>query len=215
MPAKKPPITAQVAHHAMNSKRPSRKPGREPVVMTKLTPEMSKVVAKSKAPVPTPGQARKIPDPDYKNTNKPAAKKTGRPLERTTGTGKAPEYLVGVRHKATDLQTGQEIKRRLIERCSYEISPLEVMLDAMILFHEDTVMYMHESDMATHDKVRVKYRNLAKSEATKAVGIAKEIAPYIHARLQAVTLKGDPEEPVHLSMYDAETLRSAVRGKAG
>lgn len=54
-----------------------------------------------------------------------------------------------------------------------EISPLEVMIDAMRRLHR------------------------AKKYG-KAAAIAAQAAPYCHPRLSAVTLKGDPENPIRL-----------------
>lgn len=47
-----------------------------------------------------------------------------------------------------------------------------------------------------------------------ACGVAEKVAPYLHPKLQATTLKGDPSAPVSftLSLPGAEVLRAAVRG---
>lgn len=48
----------------------------------------------------------------------------------------------------------------------------------------------------------------------KACAIAEKVAPYIHARLQATTIKGDPEKPLGftLNLPSAEALKAAIRG---
>ena len=48
-----------------------------------------------------------------------------------------------------------------------------------------------------------------------AVGVAEKIAPYLHPKLQATTLKGDPAAPLSfaVSLPDSAVLMAAVRGK--
>jgi hypothetical protein len=47
-----------------------------------------------------------------------------------------------------------------------------------------------------------------------ACAIAKDCAPYLHARLASTTLKGDSENPLllSLSLPSVEKLKAAVRG---
>lgn len=48
-----------------------------------------------------------------------------------------------------------------------------------------------------------------------AMAVARDLAPYLHPKLQATTLKGDADAPVNISLGlpDALVLRSAIRGK--
>ena len=47
-----------------------------------------------------------------------------------------------------------------------------------------------------------------------AVAVAAQVAPYLHPKLQATTLKGDSAAPLSftLSLPSADALRSAIRG---
>jgi len=49
----------------------------------------------------------------------------------------------------------------------------------------------------------------------EACGVAEKVAPYLHPRLQATTLKGDAGNPVSfvLSLPGADVLKAAVRGE--
>jgi hypothetical protein len=56
----------------------------------------------------------------------------------------------------------------------------------------------------------------AKSKAQReAVAVAAQVAPYLHPKLQATTLKGDAANPVSfvLSLPDSATLKASIRGK--
>jgi len=48
----------------------------------------------------------------------------------------------------------------------------------------------------------------------EACGVAEKVAPYLHPKLQATTLKGDGGNPVSfvLSLPGADVLRAAIRG---
>jgi hypothetical protein len=49
----------------------------------------------------------------------------------------------------------------------------------------------------------------------EAVAVAEKVAPYLHPKLQATTLKGDPAAPLSfaVSLPDSALLFAAVRGK--
>ncbi len=49
----------------------------------------------------------------------------------------------------------------------------------------------------------------------EACAVAKDAAPYLHARLQATTIKGDPENPLAIlnSLPDSAALKAAIRGR--
>jgi hypothetical protein len=48
----------------------------------------------------------------------------------------------------------------------------------------------------------------------KACLLAEKVAPYLHARLQATTIKGDPDKPLGftLNLPSAKVLKAAIRG---
>lgn len=86
------------------------------------------------------------------------------------------------------LGTANAKTREIADKAAKEgVTPLEYMLEVM--------------RNATHDlPVRL--------------DAAKSAAPYIHAKLQSVTLRGDKESPleVALGLSDADTLRKLARG---
>jgi hypothetical protein len=50
---------------------------------------------------------------------------------------------------------------------------------------------------------------------SEAIAVAKEVAPYLHPKLQATTIKGDADNPLQfsVSLPDSLLLMAAVRGK--
>lgn len=92
-----------------------------------------------------------------------------------------------------------KMRNRLIAQA--KIKPLELMLEVMAERYET-------AKAAKTAKARTK-------AIQEAVGVAEKAAPYVHAKLQATTLKGDPNAPVSfvLSLPDTATLRAAIRGK--
>jgi hypothetical protein len=75
------------------------------------------------------------------------------------------------------------------------------MLEAMTEHYD-------QAKAAKSAKTRAKARQ-------EAVAVAEKAAPYLHPKLQATTLRGDPNAPVSfvLSLPDAVTLKAAIRGK--
>lgn len=51
----------------------------------------------------------------------------------------------------------------------------------------------------------------------EAVAVAEKVAPYLHPKLQATTIKGDADNPLafSVSLPDSLLLMAAVRGKRG
>lgn len=90
-------------------------------------------------------------------------------------------------------------RNRLIAQT--KCKPLDVMLEVMAERYEaaKTAKSTSARTKAQHD----------------AVAVAAQVAPYLHPKLQATTLKGDPSAPVSfvLSLPDTATLRAAIRGK--
>jgi hypothetical protein len=48
-----------------------------------------------------------------------------------------------------------------------------------------------------------------------ALSVARDVAPYLHPKLQATTIKGDPSAPLSfaVSLPDSLLLMAAIRGK--
>ena len=90
-------------------------------------------------------------------------------------------------------------RNRLI--ANSKIKPLQVLMDVMASRWEEA--------QAAKDPATRKELELA------ACQVAEKVAPYLHPKLQATTLKGDAANPVSfvLSLPTAEELRKAVRGE--
>jgi hypothetical protein len=97
----------------------------------------------------------------------------------------------------TGLQT--KMRNRLIAQA--KIKPLELMLEVMAERYE-------AAKAAKNPKTRAK-------AIQDAVSTAEKAAPYVHAKLQATTLKGDAQNPIGfvLSLPASDTLKAAIRGK--
>ena len=90
-------------------------------------------------------------------------------------------------------------RNRLIANA--QIKPLQVLMD--------TLAHRWTESQACNDPEEKKALELA------ACAVAEKVAPYLHPKLQATTLKGDPSAPVSfvVSLPSAEELRKAVRGE--
>ena len=105
---------------------------------------------------------------------------------------------------------------RLVKVCAKkETSPMETMLDAMILFDEKGKEELAKlAAMKKGTKAWQKQYYFARAHVMDAVSVSKDLAPYIHAKLQAVTLKGDRNSPIELALglRSAAELKALVRG---
>lgn len=92
------------------------------------------------------------------------------------------------------------VRNRLIAQS--KVKPLEVMMN--------TLEERWNLAQAIKDDPEARSKAL-----TEAVAVAEKIAPYLHPKLQATTLKGDPDAPLSfaLSLPDSAFLLAAVRGK--
>ncbi len=81
-----------------------------------------------------------------------------------------------------------------------EVKPLAVLLETM-------AERWNGAKAAKTPKTRAKLQN-------EACAVAEKVAPYLHPKLQATTLKGDGENLVSfvLNLPDCEELRKAIRG---
>ena len=81
-----------------------------------------------------------------------------------------------------------------------ELSPLEVMIKTMA-----------RRWYAAQDAQDLTERSKLELEACQ---VAEKVAPYLHARLQATTIKGDADNPLSfaLNLPAADVLRALVRG---
>ena len=90
-------------------------------------------------------------------------------------------------------------RNRMIAQNS--VKPLQVMMDSLA----DSWKYAQ----AIEDPIeRIKAQQAA-------CLVAEKVAPYLHPKLQATTLKGDPSAPLSftVSLPDSALLFAAIRGK--
>lgn len=90
-------------------------------------------------------------------------------------------------------------RNRLIAQT--KIKPLDVMLEILAERYEASKTAKSAS---------------AKTKAQRdAVAVAAQVAPYLHPKLQATTLKGDAGAPLSfvVSLPDSSALKAAIRGK--
>lgn len=107
------------------------------------------------------------------------------------------------------------VQDALVERIKgVDITPLDVMLTGMKLHYDESRTAQASAEAAGTKKESAELRKLAKTEIAASMSYAKELAPYLHAKLQSVTLKGDAENPLEISLglASAEDLRRAIRG---
>ena len=110
--------------------------------------------------------------------------------------------------------TREELTSKLQERIKkINITPLEVMLLDMKLHHDTSrkLLVQHEA-IEEEGETKAEVFQKAVLHSSLAVESASKVAPYIHAKLQAVTLKGDKEAPLELNLLDSAALKAAVRG---
>lgn len=112
----------------------------------------------------------------------------------------------GVRKSHSVSEPGRKSGLPTIERnrmiTQSKVKPLQVMID--------TLEERWKLAQAITDDPEARSKAL-----TEAVAVAEKIAPYLHPKLQATTIKGDPEAPLSfaLSLPDSAFLLAAVRGK--
>ena len=117
--------------------------------------------------------------------------------------------------RAGSLPTSErnKVTRRLVERVNdIEISPLEVMLLDMKMRHDEANKWLAAAESSQDDQAREDMLTVAKRESAAAVDTASKLAPYIHAKLQTTTIKGEAEAPLAISLLGPSDLRARVRG---
>jgi hypothetical protein len=93
------------------------------------------------------------------------------------------------------------------------ITPAELMLNAMREFNEEAeeaFELANSLDPTTNAKRRAELQSYGRTMIQMAVDVAKDVAPYVHPRLNATTLSSDPDSP--LAILSAEELKKFVRG---
>jgi hypothetical protein len=94
------------------------------------------------------------------------------------------------------------------------VSPLEVMLVGMKLHYDEAKTALALADSLKDGDTKDLQKRVAKIELAESMSYAEKVAPYIHAKLQTTTIKGDKDNPleVALGLSSLDELRKAVRG---
>ena len=126
---------------------------------------------------------------------------------RPAGAGKGAVTIPPSARKAVQDALAERIK-------GVDITPLDVMLTGMKLHYDESRKAQADSDAVSDKELIESLRKTAKAEIAASMSYAKELAPYIHAKLQSVTLKGDADNPLEISLglASADELRKAIRG---
>lgn len=117
---------------------------------------------------------------------------------------------------AVNTAAKRQITARLMDQVQkMQISPLEVMLNTMKLHYDQGQTALKEQEVAKDKDQRDFLMRVAKAEMNASSSVAEKVAPYIHAKLQAVTLKGDKENPLEFGvnlrgLTDAELAQMQV-----
>jgi hypothetical protein len=91
-------------------------------------------------------------------------------------------------------------RNRIIQHSA--VKPLTVMMEVL------EERYKLAQAIQDDPEARTKAMN-------EAIAVAKEVAPYLHPKLQATTIKGDADNPLtfSVSLPDSLLLMAAIRGK--
>jgi oligoribonuclease (3'-5' exoribonuclease) len=97
-----------------------------------------------------------------------------------------------VRHKIVDAMA-ERIK-------DIDITPLEVLLGDMKFQYDETrTMLTDYNKMTKESDTKAELRERIRKSSRMAAESAEKVAPYLHTKLQAVTLKGDADNPINLT----------------
>jgi predicted component of type VI protein secretion system len=94
------------------------------------------------------------------------------------------------------------VRNRLITQS--EVKPLNVMMELL------AERYKAAQAITDDQEARQKAMD-------SALAVAEKVAPYLHPKLQATTIKGDADNPLSfaVSLPDSLLLMAAIRGKKG
>ncbi len=98
---------------------------------------------------------------------------------------------------------GHQIRARNRALAQADVKPLDVLIQTM-------ASRWNEAKAAKTPAARAKLE-------LQACNVAEKVAPYLHPKLQATTLKGDAGAPVGVSITfaSADALKAAIRGTGG
>ncbi len=116
----------------------------------------------------------------------------GRPKKSTSA------VLVQAKAVLAPLQKARLTERIMDKVMGMDITPLEVMLNAMKLRYDSAQGALAAYELAEDEDRKQAYMRFAKAEMEASSQVAEKVAPYLHAKLQSVTMKGDSENPLNV-----------------
>lgn len=95
-----------------------------------------------------------------------------------------------------------------------DITPLEIMLMDAKFQYDETRKIIDEANEQTDKAKRAKLIAEARASSRAASYSASAVAPYVHSKLNSVTLKGDAENPLEiaLGLTSSTDLKKLIRG---
>ncbi len=104
-----------------------------------------------------------------------------------------------------------------------DITPLEVLLGDMKFQYDETRSLLADYNKMTKESdAKAELRERIRKSSRMAAESAEKVAPYLHTKLQAVTLKGDAENPLNitsslkgLSAEDLATMEKLLKKVVG
>jgi hypothetical protein len=122
-----------------------------------------------------------------------ARRGAGRPKKSTS------VVLVNAKAALAPLAKARLTERLMDKVMGMNITPLEVMLNTMKLHYDSAQSALLAHEVADGVDQRRAFMREAKAEMNASSQVAEKVAPYLHPKLQAVTLKGDSDHPLNLS----------------
>jgi len=107
-------------------------------------------------------------------------------------------------------QTSQEVLDKLADE---GVSPVEVMVRTMRRLYREHDECVEKLPFIRSDEEIGNLKNMAIERLKEACEIAKDVAPYFHPRLQAVTVAGEDGGAIQLELTSVAELRKFLRGE--
>jgi hypothetical protein len=93
------------------------------------------------------------------------------------------------------------------------VSPVEVMVSSMRKLFKEYEEAEGEAEVSSRSQDKEAIMRYGKDCLKEACEIAKNVAPYFHARLQATTISGDGDKPpISVELTSVGELRKFLRG---
>lgn len=113
-------------------------------------------------------------------------------------------------HRRIKAETSKELLDKLSEN---GVSPIEVMINSMRNLYSQYEECLEQGELTNHENTKESIMRYGKDCLRQACEIAKDVAPYFHPRLQAITHAGDEDKaPIQMELTTVADLRKFLRG---